>query len=102
MNLSIAGYEPIPAKDGLEALKMIQNGERFDVAIVDVMLPGIDGFHLMEPLKAHGIPVIYLTAKNDLESKLTGLTTGAEDYIVKPFEVMETACSNGKSSCTAL
>lgn len=63
MNLSIAGYEPIPAKDGLEALKMIQNGERFDVAIVDVMLPGIDGFHLMEPLKAHGIPVIYLTAK---------------------------------------
>lgn len=89
MNLSIAGYEPIPAKDGLEALKMIQNGERFDVAIVDVMLPGIDGFYLMEPLKAHGIPVIYLTAKNDLESKLTGLTTGAEDYIVKPFEVME-------------
>lgn len=89
MNLSIAGYEPVPAKDGLEALKMIQNGERFDVAIVDVMLPGIDGFHLMEPLKAHGIPVIYLTAKNDLESKLTGLTTGAEDYIVKPFEVME-------------
>lgn len=42
---------------------MIQNGGRFDVAIVDVMLPGIDGFHLMEPLKAHGIPVIYLTAK---------------------------------------
>ena len=89
MNLSIAGYEPVPAGDGQEALNMIQRGERFDVALVDVMLPGIDGFQLMEPLRAHGVPVIYLTAKNDLESKLTGLTAGAEDYIVKPFEVME-------------
>ena len=89
MNLSIAGYEPVPAKDGREALEMLQSGARFDVALVDVMLPGIDGFQLMEPLKARGIPVIYLTAKNDLESKLTGLTSGAEDYIVKPFEVME-------------
>ena len=89
MNLSIAGYEPVPATDGKEALERIQNGERFDLALLDVMLPGIDGFQLMEPLKAHGIPVIYLTAKNDLQSKLTGLTSGAEDYIVKPFEVME-------------
>ena len=89
MNLSVAGYEPIPAMDGKEALAMLQNGERFDVALLDVMLPGIDGFHLMEPLKEHGVPVIYLTAKNDLQSKLTGLLGGAEDYIVKPFEVLE-------------
>ena len=89
MDLSIAGYEPVPAGDGQEALKMILQGERFDVALVDVMLPGVNGFELMEPLKAHGVPVIYLTAKNDLESKLTGLTSGAEDYIVKPCEVME-------------
>ena len=89
MNLSIAGYEPVPARDGQEALKMIINGDHFDVALLDVMLPGIDGFQLMEPLKAHSVPVIYLTAKNDLESKLTGLTSGAEDYIVKPFEIME-------------
>ena len=89
MNLSIAGYEPVSAQDGQEALEMLQSGARFDVALVDVMLPGIDGFRLMEPLKAHGIPVIYLTAKNDLQSKLTGLTSGAEDYIVKPFEIME-------------
>jgi DNA-binding response OmpR family regulator len=68
---------------------MILNGDHFDVALLDVMLPGIDGFQLMEPLKAHSVPVIYLTAKNDLESKLTGLTSGAEDYIVKPFEIME-------------
>ena len=89
MDLSIAGYEPVPAADGLAALEMIQSGAHFDVALVDVMLPGVDGFQLMEPLKAHGVPVIYLTAKNDLESKLTGLTSGAEDYIVKPFEIME-------------
>lgn len=89
MNLSIAGYEPVPARDGQKALKMILNGDHFDVALLDVMLPGIDGFQLMEPLKAHSVPVIYLTAKNDLESKLTGLTSGAEDYIVKPFEIME-------------
>ncbi len=89
MDLSIAGYEPVPATDGQDALDMLQSGQRFDAALVDVMLPGVDGFQLMEPLKAHGIPVIYLTAKNDLESKLTGLTSGAEDYIVKPFEVME-------------
>ena len=89
MNLSIAGHEPVPAMDGQEALMMIQSGQRFDVALLDVMLPGVDGFQLMEPLKARGIPVIYLTAKNDLESKLTGLTSGAEDYIVKPFSGAE-------------
>ena len=89
MNLSVAGYEAVSAMDGAEAAKRLNTGETFDVALVDVMLPGMDGFALMEPLKAHGIPVIYLTAKNDLESKLTGLLSGAEDYIVKPFEIME-------------
>lgn len=91
---------------------MIMNGDHFDIALLDVMLPGIDGFQLMEPLKAHGIPVIYLTAKNDLESKLTGLTSGAEDYIVKPFEIMELLvrmekvlarhCTGGVLTCSDL
>ena len=112
MNLAVAGYEPVPAKDGQEALRMIMNGDHFDIALLDVMLPGIDGFQLMEPLKAHGIPVIYLTAKNDLESKLTGLTSGAEDYIVKPFEIMELLvrmekvlarhCTGGVLTCSDL
>ena len=112
MNLSVAGYEPVPAKDGQKALRMIMNGDHFDIALLDVMLPGIDGFQLMEPLKAHGIPVIYLTAKNDLESKLTGLTSGAEDYIVKPFEIMELLvrmekvlarhCTGGVLTCSDL
>jgi DNA-binding response OmpR family regulator len=53
------------------------------------MLPGIDGFDLLSPLNERGIPVIYLTAKNDIESKVRGLKGGAEDYIVKPFEILE-------------
>lgn len=89
MNLSVAGYEPIPAYDGKEALAILQTDNRFDLALLDIMLPEVDGFALYEPLHARGIPVIYLTAKNDLESKLRGLQSGAEDYIVKPFEILE-------------
>ena len=53
------------------------------------MLPGKDGFELMEDFQAAGIPVIYLTAKDDVLSKVHGLKAGAEDYIVKPFEILE-------------
>jgi DNA-binding response OmpR family regulator len=89
MNLSVVGYDVHPVFDGLEVLKLLQGGEHFDLAIVDIMLPGIDGFDLLSPLSEHGIPVIYLTAKNDVESKVRGLKGGAEDYIVKPFEILE-------------
>ena len=89
MNLSVAGYETVPVFDGAEALRRIGGGERFDLALLDIMLPNIDGFQLLAPLRARGIPVIYLTAKNDVESKVQGLQSGAEDYIVKPFEILE-------------
>ncbi len=59
------------------------------MALLDIMLPGKDGFELMETMKAHDIPVIYLTAKADVGSKIKGLRAGAEDYIVKPFEILE-------------
>ncbi len=59
------------------------------LALVDVMLPGKDGFALMEDLQKARIPVIYLTAKSDVLSKVHGLKNGAEDYIVKPFEILE-------------
>lgn len=72
-----------------EALTILRAGERFDLALLDVMLPGLDGFELLPHLKERGIPVIYLTAKNDIQSKVQGLTSGAEDYIVKPFEILE-------------
>ncbi|MCH1981928.1 response regulator transcription factor [Ruminococcus sp. OA3] len=89
INLSVVGYETKPVFEGNAALEIIESGEHFDLALVDIMLPGIDGFELMRPLDSRNIPVIYLTAKNDIESKVRGLKGGAEDYIVKPFEVLE-------------
>lgn len=99
MNLEAAGYEPLPFTDGLLAerfLKEISQSEPESagmeapaLALVDVMLPGKDGFELMEDFQRAGIPVIYLTAKDDVLSKVHGLKAGAEDYIVKPFEVLE-------------
>ena len=61
----------------------------FDLALVDIMLPGKDGFALLPELQKAGIPVIFLTAKADVQSKVRGLKEGAEDYIVKPFEMLE-------------
>ena len=89
MNLTVAGYSPVAVCDGTEALSLAEGSEPFDLALLDIMLPGVDGFALLAPFRARGIPVIYLTAKNDLESKVTGLREGAEDYIVKPFEILE-------------
>lgn len=91
LNLETAGYEPIPFYNGdalSRHLKETPNG-RYALALLDVMLPGKDGFALLPELKALKIPVIFLTAKGDLGSKVKGLTDGAEDYIVKPFEMLE-------------
>ncbi|MDD6212600.1 MAG: response regulator transcription factor [Clostridiales bacterium] len=89
MNLNITGYETVSFQDGQEVLDYLSQGGVADLAIVDVMMPKVDGFALLEPLKMKGIPVIYLTARGDLESKLKGLAGGAEDYMVKPFEMLE-------------
>ena len=89
MNLNVAGYETVPVFDGAAAKAALAAGGAFDLALLDIMLPQADGFSLLEPLNARGVPAIFLTAKNDLESKLRGLTEGAEDYIVKPFEILE-------------
>lgn len=89
VNLECAGYETVVFHDGLEAAKSLEEESEYALALLDVMLPGMDGFQLLEPVKAKGIPVIFLTAKDDVVSKVTGLKGGAEDYIVKPFEVLE-------------
>ena len=89
MNLSITGYETVSMQNGQEVLDYLAAGGLADLAIVDVMMPKVDGFALLSPLKQKSIPVIYLTARGDLESKLKGLTGGAEDYMVKPFEMLE-------------
>lgn len=91
MNLNAAGYETLAVFDGLCAETLLREQKCTDVALalVDVMLPNKDGFALMENFRQAQIPVIYLTAKDDVISKVHGLKSGAEDYIVKPFEVLE-------------
>lgn len=89
MNLTVAGYEVVQVYDGGKVEEVLKQEAGFDLALVDVMLPGRDGFSLMEVMKHFRIPVIYLTAKTDVGSKVRGLRSGAEDYIVKPFEVLE-------------
>lgn len=89
MNLEIAGYKPVPFFDGAKFSTHLKQEDAYDLALLDIMLPGKDGFELLEELKEHQIPVIYLTAKGDLQSKVAGLRSGAEDYLVKPFEMLE-------------
>ena len=91
MNLEAAGYKTTAIMDGAAAEAFLRQTGREEIALalVDVMLPGKDGFSLMEDLQKAEIPVIYLTAKGDLPSKVKGLRSGAEDYIVKPFEMLE-------------
>lgn len=89
MNLGAANYETQIYYDGAEAARALEENHAYDLALLDVMLPGMDGFALLDVVKGYGIPVIFLTAKDDLLSKVQGLKGGAEDYIVKPFEVLE-------------
>lgn len=87
MNLDAAGYESKAVYDGETVMHILDGG--WDLAILDLMLPGRDGMSLIGPLKENGIPSICLTAKGDVVSKVQGLKLGAEDYMVKPFEVLE-------------
>ncbi|MDO5422347.1 MAG: response regulator transcription factor [Eubacteriales bacterium] len=89
LNLETAGYITVPFYDGTAASAHLQENPHYDLALLDVMLPGKDGFALLPELKEKGIPVIFLTARGDLQSKVKGLKDGAEDYLVKPFEMLE-------------
>ncbi len=88
INLMRAGYNCSQAFDGLEAADIIAN-EHFDLVLLDIMLPGIDGYELMDYLKSIGVPVIFLTALGELNDRVKGLKAGADDYITKPFEMVE-------------
>ncbi len=89
MNLKVAGYETKMFHDGREAAEALEEEHAYDIALLDVMLPGMDGFNLFEIVRTYEIPVIFLTAKDDINSKIQGLQGGAEDYIVKPFDMLE-------------
>lgn len=86
--LSLGGYTSEICSDGEKAVERIFAGG-FDLVLLDVMLPEISGFELMEYLAPTGTPVIFLTAKGALADRVRGLRLGADDYIVKPFEPME-------------
>lgn len=86
--LAEANFEYDCAYDGLSAADMIDQN-RYDLILLDVMLPGVEGFELMRYIAPLGIPVIFLTAKADVDDRVTGLRLGADDYIVKPFEMIE-------------
>jgi DNA-binding response OmpR family regulator len=88
MNLNLVHYETTEAYDGYEALEAIKQG-KYDLILLDIMIPRMDGFALMEKIKSYQIPVIFLTAKNSVFDKVKGLKLGADDYIVKPFEAIE-------------
>jgi len=88
MSLTKAGYGCTCAYDGLAAADILEK-ERFDLILLDIMLPGADGFELMEYIRPLEMPVIFITAKGMVEDRVRGLRMGAEDYIVKPFEIIE-------------
>lgn len=74
--------------DGAQAVEQIENGQ-FGLVLLDVMLPGLDGFAVMDRLQGQDVPVIFLSAMQQVEDKVRGLRLGAEDYISKPFEPLE-------------
>jgi DNA-binding response OmpR family regulator len=83
------GYEVVPALDGPEALKRFEN-ERFDLVVLDIMLPKMDGLEVCRRLRAKSsVPIIMLTAKAEEIDKVLGLEIGADDYITKPFSMRE-------------
>ena len=88
MNLVRQGYSCMCAYDGQQAADLIEKNA-FDLVLLDIMLPKFDGYDLLAFIRPMGIPVIFLTAKGDLNDRVKGLKLGAEDYIVKPFEIVE-------------
>ena len=88
MNLTRAGYQCEIAPDGELAADRIEN-QSYDLILLDIMLPKLDGYEVLEYAMAVDIPVIFLTAMGETSQKVKGLKLGAEDYIAKPFEIQE-------------
>ena len=88
-SLRFAGFEVSIAGDGNGALKTVEKTSP-DLVVLDVMLPGLDGWQIMEVLrKKHDVPVLFLTARDQLQDRIRGLELGADDYLVKPFSFTE-------------
>ena len=90
VSLKFQGFDVRSANSGTDALRIAREF-RPDAYILDVMMPGMDGYELLQKLRSEGLegPVLYLTAKDGVESRIHGLTIGADDYITKPFSLEE-------------
>lgn len=88
MNLTAAGYSCVTAQDGLAAIDAVESNE-FDLVLLDIMLPGADGYDVIEYIKPCKVPVIFISAKHEVRDRVKGLKLGADDYLVKPFDVTE-------------
>ena len=91
-NLEAEGYEVAIAPDGLRAVEILGSRERgIDLVILDLMLPGLSGFEVLRRARASGdfVPVLILTAKDDMQDRVRGLEEGADDYLLKPFRLDE-------------
>jgi len=88
MNLELIGYEIVQAFDGQECLDILKE-DKFDLVLLDIMLPKVDGYQIIPVVMEYDIPVLVLTAKDALLDKVRGLNLGADDYITKPFETIE-------------
>ncbi len=88
LNLSAAGYQCAAVQNGLDAITIIER-DNFDLILLDVMLPGADGYDIMDYIRPMEIPVIFITAKHEVRDRVKGLKLGADDYIVKPFDIVE-------------
>ncbi len=86
--VSLANYEFDCSFDGEDALKKI-NENTYDLILLDIMLPKLDGFQIAEQMENKDIPIIFLSAKNDVSTIVKGLKSGGKDYITKPFEPLE-------------
>jgi two-component system, OmpR family, alkaline phosphatase synthesis response regulator PhoP len=89
-NLGMEGYEVKAVNNGAHAVRVFK-GEKFNLVILDVMLPEMDGFAVCEAIRLHNssVPILFLSAKNTSEDKITGLKRGADDYMTKPFNLEE-------------
>lgn len=88
MTLTAGGYHCTSVQDGLTALERIEK-ENFDLILLDIMLPGASGYDIMEYIRPLDIPVIFITARHEVKDRVKGLRLGADDYLVKPFDVVE-------------
>lgn len=88
LNLTSAGYHCTAVQDGLKAIDLIEK-EEFDLVLLDIMLPGADGYDVMEYIRPFKVPVIFISAKHEVKDRVKGLKLGADDYLIKPFDVAE-------------